>query len=60
MHDVHEKDTRVNVLLVEDNSVNREVATSMLNAMQCRVHEVSNGQEAVEIIRANGYGTDDR
>jgi CheY-like chemotaxis protein/HPt (histidine-containing phosphotransfer) domain-containing protein len=39
------------VLLVEDNPVNREVATQMLNAMQCQVHEVTNGQEATEIVR---------
>ena len=39
------------VLLVEDNPVNREVATHMLNSMRCHVHEVKNGQEAVEIIR---------
>jgi len=39
------------VLLVEDNAVNREVATHMLHAMQLQVHEVANGQEAVEIVR---------
>jgi signal transduction histidine kinase/CheY-like chemotaxis protein/HPt (histidine-containing phosphotransfer) domain-containing protein len=39
------------ILLVEDNPVNREVATSMLNVMQCKVHEVSNGRDAVEIVR---------
>lgn len=39
------------ILLVEDNPVNREVATHMLNAMQCRVDQVANGQEAVEIVR---------
>jgi CheY-like chemotaxis protein len=39
------------VLLVEDNPVNREVATHMLNAMQCRVDQVANGQEAVELVR---------
>ena len=40
-----------NILLVEDNAVNREVATQMLNAMCCKVHQVANGQEAVEIVR---------
>jgi two-component system sensor histidine kinase/response regulator len=39
------------VLLVEDNPVNREVATHMLNSMRCHVHEVKNGREAVEIVR---------
>ncbi len=43
------------VLLVEDNPVNREVATSMLNAMQCSVDVVSNGQEAVEIVRRQTF-----
>jgi len=43
------------LLLVEDNPVNREVATCMLNAMQCHVHEVKNGQEAVEIIRRQQF-----
>ncbi len=43
------------VLLVEDNPVNREVATSMLNAMQCQVDEVSNGKEAVEIVRRQHF-----
>jgi two-component system sensor histidine kinase/response regulator len=39
------------ILLVEDNPVNREVATQMLNAMNCKVDQVTNGQEALEIIR---------
>ena len=39
------------ILLVEDNPVNREVATHMLHAMHCQVDQVANGQEAVEIIR---------
>jgi two-component system sensor histidine kinase/response regulator len=39
------------ILLVEDNPVNREVATQMLNAMRCEVHEVTNGREATEIVR---------
>jgi len=43
------------ILLVEDNPVNREVATCMLNTMQCQVDEVSNGQEAVEIIRRQRF-----
>jgi len=43
------------ILLVEDNVVNREVATSMLNAMQCKVDEVANGQEAVEIVRRQQF-----
>jgi two-component system sensor histidine kinase/response regulator len=43
------------ILLVEDNPVNREVATQMLIAMQCQVHEVTNGQEAAEIVRKTQF-----
>jgi len=43
------------ILLVEDNLVNREVATNMLNAMQCQVNEVADGREAVEIIRRQKF-----
>ena len=43
------------VLLVEDNPVNREVATSMLNAMGCKVDEVPNGRDAVEIVRRQKF-----
>jgi len=43
------------VLLVEDNPVNREVATSMLNHLQCKVNEVANGREAVEIARRQSF-----
>ncbi|MDH3977466.1 MAG: response regulator [Gammaproteobacteria bacterium] len=43
------------ILLVEDNPVNREVATGMLNSMSCEVTEVCNGQEAVDIIRQQSF-----
>ena len=43
------------ILLVEDNPVNREVATQMLNVMQCRVQEVTNGREAVDIMRQTKF-----
>jgi len=39
------------ILLVEDNPINREVATHMLSAMHCLVDQVTNGQEALEIVR---------
>ncbi len=39
------------VLLVEDNPVNREVATNMLKGIQCHVVEAVNGQEAVDKIQ---------
>jgi two-component system sensor histidine kinase/response regulator len=43
------------ILLVEDNPVNREVATQMLLAMRCEVQEVTNGKEAVEIVRQEEF-----
>jgi len=43
------------ILLVEDNPVNREVATGMLNVLQCQVHEVANGRDAVEIVRRQKF-----
>jgi CheY-like chemotaxis protein/HPt (histidine-containing phosphotransfer) domain-containing protein len=43
------------ILLVEDNPVNREVATQMLAAMRCEVQEVANGKEAVEIVRREDF-----
>jgi two-component system sensor histidine kinase/response regulator len=44
-----------NILLVEDNPVNREVATQMLITMQCQVHQVTNGKEATEIVRKTHF-----
>ena len=35
--------------------MNREVATSMLNAMQCSVVQVTNGQDAVAIVRRQAF-----
>jgi signal transduction histidine kinase/CheY-like chemotaxis protein/HPt (histidine-containing phosphotransfer) domain-containing protein len=42
---------QAHILLVEDNPINREVATHMLSAMNCLVDQVTNGQEALEIVR---------
>ncbi|MDH3509871.1 MAG: response regulator [Gammaproteobacteria bacterium] len=42
---------QAHILLVEDNPVNREVATQMLAAMHCQVDQVTNGQDALEIVR---------
>jgi signal transduction histidine kinase/CheY-like chemotaxis protein len=43
------------VLLAEDNSVNREVATAMLEKLGCRVHTVCDGLEAVEAVGAEAF-----
>jgi signal transduction histidine kinase/DNA-binding response OmpR family regulator len=39
------------VLLVDDNAVNRKVATFILRKWQARVHEATNGVEALEALR---------
>jgi signal transduction histidine kinase/DNA-binding response OmpR family regulator/HPt (histidine-containing phosphotransfer) domain-containing protein len=43
------------VLLAEDNPVNREVATAMLEKVGCSVHVVCNGLEAVEAVTAQNF-----
>jgi signal transduction histidine kinase len=43
------------ILLVEDNPVNREVASEMLQIMGCDVNAVEQGQEAVKAVRARQY-----
>jgi CheY-like chemotaxis protein/HPt (histidine-containing phosphotransfer) domain-containing protein len=47
--------TGATVLLVEDNPVNREVATTMLQTLGCRVDTAVNGQEAVAKIRHEDF-----
>jgi len=42
--------TAANVLLVEDNPVNREVAISMLETMHCKVALAANGQQAADLF----------
>ena len=43
------------VLLAEDNPVNVEVATAMLDSLGLGVHCVSNGEEAVKAARSGEY-----
>jgi len=43
------------ILVVEDNAVNMEVTTAMLEAIGCRVVGVENGQFAVEKIAAERF-----
>lgn len=43
------------ILLVEDNLVNQEVASTMLAQVGCQVDIANNGQEAVEQIAENSY-----
>lgn len=46
---------RVRVLLVEDNSVNRQVAVSFLQRLGCLVSESENGQQALEQLHLQEF-----
>jgi len=46
----------LNVLLVEDNPVNREVAISMLETMRCKVSVAVNGKQAPDIVHGSEPG----
>jgi len=43
------------VLLVEDNQVNQQVATLMLKKFGCKVDTANNGLEAIEKVNKNNY-----
>ncbi len=43
------------ILLVEDNPVNREVASGMLETFDCRIDTAENGREAVVATAATDY-----
>ena len=43
------------VLLVEDNSVNRDVAESILKSIGCRYYSVSDGQQAIDAVEQGTY-----
>jgi CheY-like chemotaxis protein/HPt (histidine-containing phosphotransfer) domain-containing protein len=43
------------VLVVEDNAVNQEVATGMLEAMGCRTVNAPNGRTAVDLFRREAF-----
>lgn len=47
------------ILLCEDNDVNREIATAMLEAQGIVVTQTTNGKEAVEVYRKKPAGTFD-
>lgn len=45
----------INVLLVEDNIINRMVAINSLNYFNCLVTEATNGIEAIEILKNKSF-----
>jgi PAS domain S-box-containing protein len=45
----------VRVLLVEDNPVNREVASGMLEVLNCQIDMAENGREALEATAKTDY-----
>ncbi len=46
---------RSNILLVEDNVVNRDVAVENLEQLGCKVELAGNGREAVDLTEKNSY-----
>lgn len=44
-----------NVLVVDDNRVNRIKLTRALKSQDCEVHEASGGREAMEMLRARSF-----
>jgi PAS domain S-box-containing protein len=51
----HEKLAGANVLLVEDNEINQQVAMEILSGAGVTVTVACNGQEALDLVRANAY-----
>jgi signal transduction histidine kinase/DNA-binding response OmpR family regulator len=45
----------LDVLVAEDNAINRGVISQMLHLLDCRVDVVTNGREAVEAVRGGRY-----
>lgn len=43
------------VLVVDDNVINRKVATAMLAAYEFQIHEASSGNAAIELAKKNEY-----
>ncbi|UCG80019.1 MAG: response regulator, partial [Desulfobacterales bacterium] len=54
-HDVQEAQTRLSILLVEDNPVNRKVAETILKKRGHRVAIASNGREALEALDKESF-----
>ncbi len=50
-----EAEAGARILVAEDNAVNREVATTMLETLECRVDVALNGLQAVEAVQREEY-----
>ncbi len=46
----------IRVLLVEDNSINRQIASTLIKETGAEIVEVTNGKEAVEAFKKNDIG----
>ncbi len=55
MNKTPKKYTSLKILIVDDNAVNRLVATTLLNAIGCQVEEASGGKEALEKTAGQYY-----
>lgn len=53
--DLQRQEQPFNVLLVEDNEVNRTVVQAMLHSLGCRVEVAVNGEQAVDMARNGNY-----
>src|SRR5262249_78850 len=49
------RQTRANVLLIEDNAVNQALATAILEELGCSVYAVTNGLKALDALSNNFY-----
>jgi len=45
----------IDVLIVEDDSINRSLAKTVISALKCNVHTAENGEEAVIMFKKNNY-----
>ena len=50
------KDVNPSILLVDDNTVNRKVASEILKKADCKVLTASSGMEAIKLVKENSEG----
>ncbi|HMG69412.1 MAG TPA: response regulator, partial [Chitinophagaceae bacterium] len=49
------KEKNVSVLVVDDNIMNQKLASFLLEKLGCKVQVAGDGQEALDLVRANKY-----